>query len=87
MSRWRKLYETVQNNPKNVHFHDLCKLAERFDFNLRGQKGSHRVYTKKGVVEILNFQDEKGKAKPYQVRQFLKIVEKYKLKMERNTDD
>ena len=29
--------------------------------------------------EMLNFQNVKGKAKPYQVKQFLKIVENYRL--------
>jgi hypothetical protein len=29
------------------------------------------------VEELLNFQNVKGKAKPYQVKQFIKIIEKY----------
>jgi len=28
---------------------------------------------------MLNFQNVKGKAKPYQVKQFLKVVDRYKL--------
>jgi len=28
---------------------------------------------------MLNFQEVKGKAKPYQVRQFIKIIERYNL--------
>ncbi len=28
---------------------------------------------------MLNFQNVKGRAKPYQVKQFLKIIERYKL--------
>lgn len=39
----------------------------------------HRVYARKGVTELLNFQNVKGKAEPYQVRQFIKIVEKSNL--------
>jgi hypothetical protein len=46
---------------------------------LKGGKGSHRVYGRSGIAEILNFQEVKGKAKPYQVRQFLRIIEKYRL--------
>lgn len=34
---------------------------------------------KEGVVELLNFQNVNGKAKPYQVKQFIKIIEKYNL--------
>jgi hypothetical protein len=33
---------------------------------------------------MLNFQNVKGKAKPYQVKQLLKVVEKYKLLEEEN---
>lgn len=38
-----------------------------------------RIYVRDGVREMLNFQNVKGKAKPYQVKQLLKVVEKYKL--------
>jgi len=37
------------------------------------------VSVRDGVDEILNFQDVEGKAKPYQVRQLIKIIEKYGL--------
>jgi predicted RNA binding protein YcfA (HicA-like mRNA interferase family) len=74
-----EVYEKLKNNPKNVRFEDLYKAAELFGFKFRGGKGSHRVYTKEGVKEILNFQNVRGKAKPYQVRQLLKVIEKYNL--------
>ncbi|MBI2345357.1 MAG: type II toxin-antitoxin system HicA family toxin [Deltaproteobacteria bacterium] len=82
MSSWNRFFEEVRRNRKNVRFADLCRLAERFGFRLHGSKGSHRVYTRVGVFEILNFQDVHGMAKPYQVRQFLNIVEKYHLELE-----
>lgn len=75
-----KLLQKVRNSPANIHFADICKLAEAFGFRLRGKRGSHRVYTHPGIREILNFQNVGGKAKPYQVRQFLAIVHKYELK-------
>ena len=73
------MLEELKRNPKNVRFERLCKIAEAFGFRFRGGKGSHRVYVREGVKEILNFQDVSGKAKPYQVRQFVKIAEKYGL--------
>ena len=82
MSRWEALYEEVKNNPRDVRFRDLCNLVERFGFVFRGRRGSHVVYGKKSVFEILNFQEVGGKAKPCQVRQFLKVVEKYHLQLE-----
>jgi len=75
----REIYERLKRNPKNVRFTELCKAAELFGFRCRGGKGSHVVYVHEGIKEILNFQNVKGKAKPYQVKQLLKIIEKYNL--------
>jgi hypothetical protein len=82
----RHLLEELKGNPKNVRFEKLCKAAEVFGFTFRGGKGSHRIYVRKGVEELLNFQNVKGRAKPYQVRQFIKIVEKYELLKEDEQD-
>lgn len=79
MGNIQKLFDKIKNNPKDVRFNDICRLAEYFGFTYRGGKGSHGVYTRKGIYEILNFQNVNGKTKPYQVRQFLKIVEDYNL--------
>jgi len=75
----KKIYEQLKINPKNVRFAAICKAAELFGFRFRGGKGSHRIYVRDGVKEMLNFQNVKGKANPYQVKQLLKIVEKYEL--------
>lgn len=75
----KEIYQKLKKNPKNVRFEELCRAAELFGFEFRGGSGSHRVFVREGVREILNFQEVKGKAKPYQVRQFIKIIEKYNL--------
>jgi hypothetical protein len=75
----RELYRKLKEKPTNVRFEELCKIAELFGFELKGGKGSHRIFVKQGIKELLNFQDVKGKAKPYQVRQLIKVVEKYNL--------
>ena len=54
-------------------------MAEAFGFKTRKGTGSHRVLFQEGVLEILNFQNEDGWAKAYQVRQFIKVIEKYNL--------
>jgi predicted RNA binding protein YcfA (HicA-like mRNA interferase family) len=74
-----EIYLKLKEQPKNVRFEELCRAAELFGFELRGGKGSHKIFVKAGVREMLNFQEVKGKAKPYQVRQFIKIIESYKL--------
>ena len=75
--RREKLLRRVRNNPANVRFSDLCRLAEYFGFRHRGGKGSHRVYSHPGMGEILTFQDADGAAKAYQVRQLLDLLEKH----------
>jgi hypothetical protein len=35
-----------------------------------------------GIPELINLQNVKGEAKPYQVKQLLKAVEKYNLTLE-----
>ncbi|MBI4709689.1 MAG: type II toxin-antitoxin system HicA family toxin [Nitrospirae bacterium] len=79
MSKTEKLFDKVKNNPQDIRFDEICKLAEIFGFRYKGGKGSHKVYSKKGITEILNFQNVRGKAKPYQVKQFLKIIEEHNL--------
>jgi hypothetical protein len=81
MGKLEKLFNKVRSNPNNVRFDEICKLAGVFGFRYRGGKGSHRIYSQKGIPEILNFQNVKGMAKPYQVRQFLRIIEDYNLTM------
>jgi hypothetical protein len=75
----KQIYQKLKKNPKNVRFEELCRAAELFGFEFRGGSGSHRVFVRVGVREILNFQEVKGKAKPYQVRQFIRIIENYNL--------
>ena len=75
----REIYERLKKNPSNVRFEEICKAAELFGFRFRGGKGSHRIFVRKGRMEMLNFQEVNGMAKPYQVKQFLKIIEKYNL--------
>ena len=79
MTRRQKLFEKARNNPASVRFQELCLLAEHMGFAKRGGKGSHVVYEKEGVEEILTFQNRMGMAKSYQVKQLLAVIEKYQL--------
>jgi len=44
-------------------------------------KGSHHIFVHPRVRELLNLQNVGGKAKPYQILQFLRLVERYNLTM------
>jgi len=67
---------------KNIKFSDLRKLVLDLGFGER-IKGSHHIFFKEGIAEIVNLQSLKdGKAKAYQVRQIRNIILKYKLHRE-----
>jgi hypothetical protein len=72
----QKLKE-FRNNPKDVKFTDLCKICE-FYFGKPRQTGtSHRIYKTpwQGDPRV-NVQNDKGKAKAYQVKQVLRAIER-----------
>jgi HicA toxin of bacterial toxin-antitoxin, len=62
----------------NISFNDLCQLLRHLGFGER-IRGSHHIFTKGGVGEILNLQPKDGKAKPYQVKQVRGVILRYKL--------
>lgn len=51
-------------------------------FALARTAGSHHIFSHPGLAELINIQEVDGEAKPYQVRQFLRLVERYNLKLE-----
>jgi predicted RNA binding protein YcfA (HicA-like mRNA interferase family) len=61
-----------------IRFSDLHSLLLRLGFEER-VKGSHHIYTRKGVAEILNLQPKNSMAKPYQVKQVRRVLVQYKL--------
>ncbi|KGK91263.1 hypothetical protein DP73_04695 [Desulfosporosinus sp. HMP52] len=77
----RRILERILFGSKNVRFDDLIKLAEAYGFRLERTNGSHHIFIHTGVRELLNLQDVNGMAKPYQIRQLLKLVEMYSLKI------
>jgi predicted RNA binding protein YcfA (HicA-like mRNA interferase family) len=78
----RKLLEKILAGSLNVSFADMCRLVEAFGFQLSRVSGSHHIFTRPKMPELVNLQEVGGKAKPYQIRQFLKLVEEYNLRLE-----
>lgn len=70
----------MKRNPKNVRFGDLCKVCEKYFGKPRNMAGSHRIYKTpwQGDPRI-NIQNNKGKAKAYQVKQVLLAIEKLEI--------
>jgi predicted RNA binding protein YcfA (HicA-like mRNA interferase family) len=57
-------------------------MVEGFGFRLVRTSGSHPVFAHPTIPELVNLQEVNGEAKPYQIRQFLRIIEKYNLRLE-----
>lgn len=62
----------------NIPFVDLCRALKKLGF-LERINGSHHIFVRKGVIEILTFQSKGGRAKPYQIRQVREVLLKYGL--------
>ena len=67
---------------QNVAFEDFCRLIEQFGFSRVRIAGSHRIYAHPAIQELVNLQDVGGEAKPYQIRQVLRLIERYNLQLE-----
>lgn len=80
----KKVLKKILAGSKNVRFSDMVNLVEGFGFSLSRTDGSHHIFSRPSVPELVNLQNIKGQAKPYQIRQFLKLVEKHDLILEEN---
>jgi hypothetical protein len=77
MAKIDEIITGMMQNPKGIRFNDLCKVCDHFFGEPRQCASSHRVYKTpwQGDPRI-NIQNDKGKAKLYQVRQVLLALEK-----------
>jgi predicted RNA binding protein YcfA (HicA-like mRNA interferase family) len=82
MNRRRLLKRLSQGALRNVALGDMISLVEGFGFRLTRVSGSHHIFTHPVIPELVNLQEVKGEAKPYQIRQFLKLIERYNLRLE-----
>jgi len=55
---------------------------EGFGFSEVRVSGSHHIFLHPDLQELINIQEVNNEAKPYQIRQFLRLVERYNLKLE-----
>jgi hypothetical protein len=76
-----QVYDKIKASPNNVRFEEICAFAESLGFVRKIKRGrkksgtSHNYkYLHPKLKEVLNFQNNKGQAVPYQVRQLLRII-------------
>ena len=80
MSKYEKLLVQILRGASDasVSFDGLCQLLRHLGFDDR-IRGSHHIFTREGVEEILNLQPIGSKAKAYQVKQVRGVILKYRL--------
>ena len=74
----RKLLQRLLSgrSDANIRFNALCNLLRSLGFEER-TSGSHHIYVKEGVEDMINLQREGSRAKPYQVRQVRRVLVHY----------
>ena len=83
--RRRRLLQKLLSGSKNIRFTEAVDCAEAFGFRLSRINGSHHIYVHANVPELVNLQNVNEQAKPYQIRQLLRLIERYNLHMEDDT--
>jgi HicA toxin of bacterial toxin-antitoxin, len=80
MPRQEKLLEQILRGTSdaNINFTELCALLIKLGFDER-IRGSHHIFTRENVVEIINLQSKGAKAKAYQVKQVRNVILKCRL--------
>lgn len=67
----------MKQNPKGIRFNDLSKVCRHYFGKPRTSGTSHRVYRTPWPGDPrVNIQNDRGKAKAYQVRQVLWAIER-----------
>lgn len=74
MSRKKKLFNKIKNNPKNVSYEELISLLEKYDCIIIDKNGSHFGVTHELADRTLTVPRHKPIGK-YYVKDCLKLIE------------
>ena len=75
MAKRDKLLKKAEANPSGLRFGELETLMQQWGWELDRQKGSHRVWKSPKGARLPVQEGKGGKAKGYQVKQFLTVLE------------
>jgi len=78
----KKLLAKILGGTKNVKFNEVDQLLKAFGFELARINGSHHIYNRDDIPEIINIQNRQGEVTPYQIKQILVLIEKYNLTLD-----
>lgn len=79
MTRIGKIWSSVLTGRRSVPFRDFERLLAAFGFVLDRVSGSHHIYVHPRCDRPLSIQPRGHEAKPYQVRQFIEMIERFGL--------
>ena len=76
MDRIAEIVQQMRRNARDVRFTDLCQVCDRYFGPARHKGTSHRIYKTpwRGDPRV-NIQNNRGKAKAYQVKQVLLAID------------
>ncbi len=84
MTQIEKLFARTTANPgQQIAFREFVALIEAVGFRHARSKGSHRSYRHADCPKLLVIQPQGNQAKRYQVREFLDMVEEFRLSLEK----
>ena len=80
MGKHKKLVQKILSGQQDtsVDFSEAVTLLQALGFSLR-VRGSHHIFDREGVDELINIQPKGSKAKAYQVKQIRDLILKYRL--------
>jgi len=83
VGRRRKLMDRIPSgrSDANIPFEQTRTLLTSLGFDER-IRGSHHIFTREGIEELIDLQEIEGKVKPYQVKQMRAVLKKYNMRKE-----
>lgn len=77
MSDIEDLVDHMRKAPASVRYTDICRVCDHYFGKARQESTSHRIYKTPWLGDPrVNIQNDRGKAKAYQVKQVLKAIDK-----------
>ncbi len=80
MPDWEATLDQVLNGRSDagIRFKDLCQMLTALGFTER-VSGSHHLFSRTGVRDMINLQRDGNQAKAYQVRQVRRILRQHRI--------
>lgn len=85
MGKYEKLISLILGGTSdaNIPFDKLCNLMIKFGFEER-VLGSHHIFRKSDITDLINLQQDGSNAKAYQVAMVRKAILFYQLRLKNN---